>query len=410
MINKRINKLVLLILCITTPLLFSCSIGPRALKSTHIEYNKAVRLSESEQLLLNLVRLKYYEPPQFITVSGILAQFSFSTALGGSIGTERGDPRRLVDGFVSYSDNPTITFTPQNDQEFYRGLLSPVSIKTIYLLLNSGWDIERVLRLTVEDINGLENARSAGGFTPEAVPSFEDFREVAKIIGEFWNNNQLTICSEEEIVEISDSISQDKVNAADIVGAANQGYEFRSFGKDGELQLIKTEKVFSLCFSKNVLNDPRKRRLDQLLKLAPARLNYKIKLAMDAESNDSIQEKRVQSLYLTTRSVLSVMRYLSEAVDIPEEHIKKGVVRVTLDESSNSFDWSQMLGDIFRINTTDNYPEEAGIAVKHKNKWFYIKNSDLDTKSTFGLLVNIFHLETSGVPGANPVLTLPAGR
>lgn len=68
-----------------------------------------------------------------------------------------------------------------------------------------------------------------------------------------------------------------------------------------------------------------------------------------------------------------------------------------------------MLGDIFRINASDKMPQGASVAVKHKNNWFYIDNSDLDTKSTFGLLVNIFHLQTSGIPGTNPVLTIPAG-
>ena len=71
-------------------MLISCSIGPHALKSTHLEYNKAVRISEGEQFLLNLVRLKYYEPPQFMTVSGILAQFSFNTAISGGVGEDRG--------------------------------------------------------------------------------------------------------------------------------------------------------------------------------------------------------------------------------------------------------------------------------------------------------------------------------
>ncbi len=390
-------------------MLISCSIGPHALKSTHLEYNKAVRISEGEQFLLNLVRLKYYEPPQFMTVSGILAQFSFNTAISGGVGEDRGDPRRLVGGSVSYSDNPTITFTPQNDQEFYTGLLSPVSIKTIYLLLSSGWSIERVLRLAVEDINGLENARSAGEFAPEDVPSFEDFREMAKILQEFWDDNQLIISTEEEIVQVSEPISVDKVNAADIVGAAKQGYEFRSFGEDGKLQLTKTEKVLSLSFTENVLNDPRKNRLDQLLKLDPKKLNFEIKLANENELYYSATDERGQSLYLKTRTVLSVMRYLSEAVNTPEEHINTGAVRVTLDENSNRFDWSQMLGDIFRINTSDKMPQGASVAVKHKNNWFYIDNSDLDTKSTFGLLVNIFHLQTSGIPGTNPVLTIPAG-
>ena len=36
-------------------------------------------------------------------------------------------------------------------------LISPIELEVIFLLINYGWAIERVLRLTLEGINGLRN-------------------------------------------------------------------------------------------------------------------------------------------------------------------------------------------------------------------------------------------------------------
>ena len=45
----------------------------------------------------------------------------------------------------------------------------------------------------------------------------------------------------------------------------------------------------------------------------------------------------------------------------------------------------------------------------YRGYWFYIDNADLESKTTFGLLVQLFNLETAGVPTNAPLLTLPAG-
>jgi hypothetical protein len=50
------------------------------------------------------------------------------------------------------------------------------------------------------------------------------------------------------------------------------------------------------------------------------------------------------------------------------------------------------------------------VAVHYKDHWFYVDESDQDSKSTFSLLVELSRLELTGKSGPGPQLTLPIGR
>jgi hypothetical protein len=55
-------------------------------------------------------------------------------------------------------------------------------------------------------------------------------------------------------------------------------------------------------------------------------------------------------------------------------------------------------------------PENAVIAVRYRGYWFWIDDTDLDSKSTFAMLSQIFSLQAGKAEGIVPVLTLPVGR
>ena len=46
-----------------------CSLGPRALERTRLPYNEAVKVTTEEQLLLNIVRLRYTDSPSSLGVT-----------------------------------------------------------------------------------------------------------------------------------------------------------------------------------------------------------------------------------------------------------------------------------------------------------------------------------------------------
>jgi hypothetical protein len=106
----------LLLLCL---ILVGCTIGPRQLKGNRLSYNVSIQKSNNEELLLNLVRLRYMEIPSFMQVSSVASSFEYSLALQAEGGWARGDgyvdfPRRFLNPLLkgSYSESPTISFTP----------------------------------------------------------------------------------------------------------------------------------------------------------------------------------------------------------------------------------------------------------------------------------------------------------
>ena len=96
-------------------------------------------------MLLNLVRLRYTEAPEFLAISGISTQMSFEAE--ASIGAAFGDDVAFVSpgASVGYSESSTITFIPRRDQDFSRQLVAPIEFDGIYLLTCYGWGLDRVL-------------------------------------------------------------------------------------------------------------------------------------------------------------------------------------------------------------------------------------------------------------------------
>ena len=105
--------------------------------------------------------------------------------------------------------------------------------------------------------------------------------------------------------------------------------------------------------------------------------------------------------------------FVSHGIEVPADHVAAGLVTVTREGSGAAFDWRQVTNGLFRVRSvrSDARPAGAHVAVVYKGYWFYVDETDQDTKSTFSLLVELSRLELAGKTGPGPVLTLPvSGR
>lgn len=62
----------------------STPVGPRALRSSQHKYNQALIQNSDEQLLANIVRLRYRDNPMFLEVSTMSQTLNFDTSGEGS--------------------------------------------------------------------------------------------------------------------------------------------------------------------------------------------------------------------------------------------------------------------------------------------------------------------------------------
>ena len=389
--------------------LAGCQIGPRAMIVASSHYSDAVRVAESEQILVNLVRLRYRDIPVFLAVSNISTQFEFEgqADISGDIVSGGPDGATLGVG-VRYSERPTISFSIMGGEDFQQRMLQPLQTPAIALLAESGWREDRVMRLTTEEVNGLKNAPQASGPTPMRKPKFESFEEAAKLIRSLSNRRLIDFEFEIRREQLSAALPASQVDGEDTVMAVKAGVEFEKTST-GSLALIAEKRKLFLRFSPESDASPEAAQLRKLLRLDPSQRRFGFVDAEDSELDAFEPDQVLHEMAIDARSLIGVLYYLSNGVQLPQEHVDAGVVNVTMDANDEPFDWKEVLAGLFTVETSKKRPERAAVAVRHRGHWFYIPDDDADSKATFLLLHDLFSLQAGDVEEIKPVLTLPVG-
>ncbi len=113
---------------------------------------------------------------------------------------------------------------------------------------------------------------------------------------------------------------------------------------------------------------------------------------------------------MQAHSIISVLFYLAQNIDIPEEHKKAGLITVTKMQNGEEFNWSETPGGmLFKVRSSKTKPDNAFVTVPYRGTWFYTADNDLDSKSTFVLLKQLFNLQSGQRRYIGPSLTLPVG-
>ena len=114
-------RLLLVLLVLSAPLAGCHFVGPKAVRSGRRDYNMAVQQTNNEQLLLNLVRLRYRDTPYFLQVASISTSFELVTDVSGSAVFPKASPDTLGFGAgVEFTEKPTITYTPLHGDKFVK--------------------------------------------------------------------------------------------------------------------------------------------------------------------------------------------------------------------------------------------------------------------------------------------------
>ena len=163
----------LLVQMVMISFLSGCAnLSGKAVEGTRINYNVAIQKTADQQLLLNLVRLRYRDTPYFIEISSISSQLSYRANASANTTTGPNVDNVGIGAGIQYTETPTISYAPLQGDEFVTRLLSPISMQQLILLSNSGWSLSRILRVCVQRMNNLKNAPSASGVTPDLAPSY----------------------------------------------------------------------------------------------------------------------------------------------------------------------------------------------------------------------------------------------
>ncbi len=393
--------------------LAGCTIGPRALENHRLRYNEAVKRTSEEQLLLNIVRLRYTDTPSSISVTSIATQHEFVKSLKmGQFFTDGVFTSLLPLVELTGVDRPTIALTPQDDQDFTKRLFTPIPLEGVVYLSKTTWPISTVFRLWVEHLNWVSNAEAGSGPTPKTAPIYREFLEGIQALQRLEDRKVVHFSSEETEVKISEGLASPKLSGTDVLEAAKAGFEFRRDEKKDVWTLIKKRQSPHLYIDAKHLQDSDLKIFCQAFKLKPGLTRYDLVAGKSYPYLADAPKEGLTYLDLESRSLLQVLFFLSHAVQVPHEHARTGQAPMTLEHDGCVFDWRSVHDGFFQVSHTKcrQRPKNAHVAIQYEGYWFYIDTRDRDTKATFALVMELARLELAGKSAeAGPILTLPIG-
>ena len=239
---------------------------------------------DSEELLLNLVRLRYADPPAEVEVTSIAALYELSANAEArpffevpnpSDGVFRTFTNVLPFAGAGGSNRPTISLTPIHSGETVARYLHPITLDGVVFFAGTSWPISTIFRLWLEGVNGVPNAPSASGPTRGFPPRYAEFLRAAELFQVIQDRGELTFRKTEE-EKIGDPIAPDRVTGEALVEARKAGFEYRLTADGKAWQLVSKSRRLYLELSPRAPGSPEYLELVQLLNLKPGLTRYEL--------------------------------------------------------------------------------------------------------------------------------------
>src|SRR5262245_57809242 len=337
------------------------SIGPATVARDRFDYSGSMSESWKRQTLLNIVKLRYLDPPIFVDVGQIVSGYSLETGVnvGGQLSSSDAIQRNslLLGTSARFTDRPTVTYMPLTGNKFVKGLMMPLPPESVFFTIQSGWPADGVLFAAAASINGLKNQEtSLGGVNP---PDPDFLRALALL----------------RKIQLS--------------GAVGMRVMQDPQKRDTTLLTFRVKDI-----SEETLNDVRELR--RLLRLDPDASEIKLVFGATA-AND-------KELAVLTRSILHLMQTMASQVEVPPEDLAQ-TRAVPGWESAQDKPGAMRL---VRIQSSKRKPTDTFVAIDYRDHWFWIDDRDLKTKRAFAFMMMLFTLADTSDKENLPLITIPA--
>lgn len=348
------------------------SIGPAKMPASRMDYNIAIANSTNEEMLLNIVRLRFFEQPLFLQVGSVASSFNFglTAQVAATIPDQRDFFNKVYSTYTptitgQYTDAPTVTYTPYQGNSYIQQFLAEMDFDRMRVLFRSGWDFKYLLQVMVVRIGNLyHDFDERTGFIPE---QHEKFMQLSELMGKIDDRGDLDV--------ITVASGKDKLNTTLLLLRFNDEVEVEMFN--------------------NLLGISVRPQKDQ-----HGKMYCKLRLVqMGFSVMDDETMKDVTMLPIQMRNCMRAMFFLAQGVEVPKN----------VQDKKQSYDLHQLFVGLFTINASSFRPSNAFVAVKHDGYWYSIDKSDIRSKMIFLVMLNIFALQSADPPKNAPVLTLPVG-
>ena len=366
--GKRLNASLLcsglLVLCIVGLVPLVINIQQDTITEGRFKYTQALRDSWEEQMLFNIVSLRYAEVTAFLDVESLITQYGVETSAGflGGRGN-RGTDTYLGNVGGAWSERPTITYSPLEGREFAYSMLRPMSPSEVFALINAGWNAERALRLIVKSVNGIY------AMDPGTRELQLEFVEVLQAFKQLQDAGSL-------------GIRQD---------FSEQGVRTFIYLRDENIENGVSEAA---------------RRLADRLRIGDAYTDSALDPSRGLEIQFGPYIGDPSAIALQTHSVMDILVDTASFIEVPEEHVQDQ--RTTPNRNNDPTD-TPARPPILILSSAEE-PEAASVSVFDRDYWYYIDDRDLESKKAFSFLMILLQLQASREAGKGPVITIGTGN
>ncbi len=331
------------------------SLGPATIRRDRVDFAEAIVDATKRETLLNIVKLRYADTPSLVSVSQLVAGYSVSgtLSLGSQFRERTFDFADAVNVGVggTFSENPTVTYTPVAGEDFARTMLTPIPPSELFAMVAAGAPPD-VIGLAVQAINGLRNWSTGA---PGATPADPAFIEVIDL---------LTTLRRDGVIGFAFG-TQDGTRHADLLIDAPAGAPLSA----------------------------RAERLLELLGLQPGKRSFRIRFGFGA-GGDQIK--------VYSRSLFEVLNSLAGRIEVPDDDVAAGRTYPTAPTPASTI-------PIVIVRHQSLAPGSAFAAVEYRDTWFWVDDSDYASKRVFtGLMLLLNVVQKTGQPQL-PVITIPSG-
>ncbi len=358
--TRIVGKLVLGAMLIV--FLSGCTgLGPRTISRDRFDYARAIADSWKSQMLLNMVKMRYADVPVFVDVASVISQYTLEGQIELGAGWSNSDlvgDSQMIGGRGTYSDRPTITYSPLVGEKFSRSMTKPIPPPAIFFLIQAGYPADLIFRVCVQAVNGIHNRSGSMSNMREADPEFY------------------------RLILLMRDIQRS--------GATGMRIEQKKDQEDATIFTLRQKRINAEIESK--ISSTRR-----LLGLDPQRHEFKVTYGSTPKDANEIA--------VLSRSMYEIIVEMASYIDVPESHLADGRVYESI---VDQMDVSKEFGPLLEVQSGDDKPKDAFVKVRYDGYWFFIDKRDLRSKRMFSFLMLLFAF-TEKEGAVAPVVTVPAG-
>jgi len=368
----------------TVWLLTGC-VSPIALHHAVLAYDRSVERVTSEQLLLNIIRARFYQPLHFTKVSSVAATFDFRVSAG--IVPPEGDARGLVGPLfsVTAAENPTVTIIPIDGEEFTTRLLTPLDEKRFLKLLEVGADIGMALQMAASSLRIQTDIGSVVYLNdPGRAEEYEEFQRRVHHLASLYDKHRLHIdpvMSEEAWTGALPA----GLAPGDVLAALDKGFKWKSAGGDGFR--LNRLRILIANYRPHEVDDALRQELgDRLREWPPNDILLDIRPELPGGEVPMTGQ-------ITLRSFNSVLEFLARGAREFSGHDLDSTRLLTIDESEREL-------------------KNAAVSVRYADRYYGIRKPLLDhprevrNAKAFDMLYQLFQMMVQPVNAPVPGITI----